>query len=109
MKVQFRVKTNQDFQKIIRDNKKISNSSFVLYFSNNNLGHARVGISTSKKIGNAVVRSTTRRQVRVMARELLDFSKSKEYIIIVRKNYLEKTYQENYELLRKLISKIKED
>lgn len=109
MKVQFRVKTNQDFQKIIRDNKKISNSSFVLYFSNNNLDHARVGISTSKKIGNAVVRSTTRRQVRVMARELFDFSKSKEYIIIVRKNYLEKTYQENYELLRKLISIIKED
>ena len=109
MKVQFRVKTNQDFQKIIHDNKKISNSSFVLYFSNNNLGYARIGISTSKKIGNAVVRSVTRRQVRVMSRELFDFSKSKEYIIIVRKNYLERTYQENYELLKKLIEKIKED
>jgi ribonuclease P protein component len=109
MKVQFRVKTNQDFQKIIHDNKKISNSSFVLYFSKNNYEHARVGISTSKKIGNAVVRSTTRRQVRMMAKDVFNFSKSKDYIIIVRKNYLEKTYQENYELLSKLVNKIKED
>lgn len=109
MKVKYRVKSHQDFQKVIHDNKRVSNYNFVLYFKPNELEHARVGISTSKKLGNAVVRSTIRRQVRVMAREIFDFNKNKEYVIIVRKGYLDNSYQENYESLKKLVTKIKED
>ena len=109
MKVKYRVKSHQDFQKVIRDNKRVSNSNFVLYFKPNALDRARVGISTSKKLGNAVVRGTIRRQVRVMAREIIDFKKNKEYVIIVRKGYVDNSYQENYESLKKLVSKIKED
>lgn len=109
MKVKYRVKSHQDFQKVIHDNKRVSNYNFVLYFKSNEVGHARVGISTSKKLGNAVVRSTIRRQVRVMARDAFDFEKSKDYVLIVRKGYLDNGYQENYESLKKLINKIKED
>lgn len=109
MKVKYRVKSHQDFQKVIHDNKRVSNYNFVLYFKNNDLGYSRVGISTSKKLGNAVVRSTIRRQVRAMAKELFDFSTSKEYVVIVRKGYLDNDYQQNYQSLKKLINKIKED
>ena len=109
MKVKYRVKTHQDFQKVIHDNKKVSNQVFVLYYKKNEFDYARVGISASKKLGNAVVRSRIRRQVRVLAKELFDFEKNKDYVIIVRKKYLDNTYQQNYEELKILISKIKED
>lgn len=109
MKVKYRVKTNQDFQKVIRDNKKTISQSFIIYHSKNDKSNARVGISTSKKLGNAVVRSKIRRQVRVMAKDVIDFKMNLDYVIIVRKKYLDNSYKMNLEELTKVISKIKED
>lgn len=109
MKVKFRLKKNEDFQKVIHDNKKISNQVFVLYFKKNSLDHARIGISTSKKLGCAVVRNRIRRQVRVMAVSLINLQVNQDYILIVRKKYLENTYQKNMEELQRLLSKIKEN
>ena len=109
MKVKYRVKTNEDFQKIIRDNKKINSKSFVLYYKSNDFEHARIGISTSKKLGNAVLRVKTRRQMRMMTKEVIDLSKRIDYIIIVKKNYLENTYSQNKEELAKLFLKVKEN
>ena len=105
MKVKYRVKTNQDFQKVIRDNKKTISQSFIIYHCKNDKSNARVGISTSKKLGNAVVR----RQVRVMAKDVIDFTMNLDYVIIVRKKYLDNSYKMNLEELTKVISKIKED
>ena len=109
MKVKFRVKKNEDFQKIIRDNNKVSNQVFILYSSKNEEGHARIGISTSKKLGNAVVRNRIRRQVRVMTTSSIDLNKERDYIFIVRKHYLKNTYQKNLEELNRLLSKLKEN
>ena len=109
MKVANRVKKNEDFQKIIRDNKKRVNKSFILYYKKSEIGHSRVGISTSKKLGNAIVRAKIRRQVRAICREIVSFDKSIDYIVIVRKPYLENTFAINKELLSKLLSNIKED
>lgn len=109
MKVENRVKKNEDFQKIIRDNKKCVNKSFILYYKKNEIGHGRVGISTSKKLGNAIVRAKVRRQVRAMCREIVSFDKSVDYILIIRKPYLEKDFATNKDLLSKLLLNIKED
>ena len=111
MKVKFRVKKNQDFQKIIHDNKnqKVSNQVFILYSSLNDLGHARIGISTSKKLGCAVIRNRIRRQVRAMSRNTIDLTKGRDYIFIVRNKYLKNTYQTNLEELKLLLSKLKEN
>lgn len=108
MKVKFRLKKNEDFQKVIRDNKKVSNQVYILYRKNNSLDHIRVGISTSKKLGCAVIRNRIRRQVRVMVVENFNFNESCDYIIIVRKKYLDNTYQENKDELKRILSKIKE-
>lgn len=109
MKVKYRVKTHEDFQKIIHDNKKVSSLGYVIYFKKNEIGHSRVGISTSKRLGNAVVRNRIRRQVRVMARDIISLNQKMDYVIIVRNSYLSRTYQQNYAELLKLASKIKED
>ncbi len=109
MKVKYRVKSHEDFQKIIYNNKKVSSLGYVIYFKKNEIENSRVGISTSKKLGNAVVRNRIKRQVRVMARDIIPMKKNMDYVIIVRNSYLSRTYQQNYAELLKLASKIKED
>jgi ribonuclease P protein component len=58
MKVKYRVKTHEDFQEVIKEKKTVSNRIYVLYYKKNELNHSRVGISSSKKLGNAVVFSS---------------------------------------------------
>ena len=57
MKKEFRVKRNEDFSKIIARKKSFANSCFIIYKDENQIGHGRVGISVSKKLGNAVTRN----------------------------------------------------
>lgn len=103
MKVKNRVKTHEDFQSIIQTNSKVSNKTYILYYTTNDKGYSRIGISASKKLGNAVIRARVRRQVRVIAKAVLGLDKSIDYVIIVRKKFLEETFQKNTESLRKLI------
>ena len=44
-----------------------------------------------------------------MARSVIDLNGKLDYVIIVRKGYLNNNYQDNLEELKKTISKIKED
>ena len=64
-----------------------------MYYDDRVLGHARVGISVSKKIGNAVIRNKIKRQIRMMFIENFDNETyEKDVIVIVRKNYLQNSY-----------------
>ncbi|MEE0966943.1 MAG: ribonuclease P protein component [Bacilli bacterium] len=101
-----RVRKNEDFQSIIKDKKSVANSKFVVYYKKNNLSLLRVGFSVSKKLGKAVIRNKTKRQVRMMAREIFDQNQSMDYIIIVRNKFLESSYEENKKDLLFLYNKI---
>ena len=105
MKVKYRVKTHEDFQEVIKEKKTVSNRIYVLYYKKNNLNHSRVGISASKKLGNAVTRNKIRRQIRMMAQQVINFENSIDYCIIVRKSYLEQTFEDNKKELSILIEK----
>lgn len=106
MKKQYRLKRNEDFQKVISKKRNLANASFAAYFYPNNLGHARIGISVSVKLGKAVVRNKIKRQVRMMVLQSVDLSKSADFIFIVRKRYLNKTFEENLKALQELSAKI---
>lgn len=106
MKIKNRVKSHEDFQKVIQNKKKIYSKSYTVYFKDNEYGYARIGISTSKKLGNAVVRNRIRRQIRMMCINNLDFNISKDYCIIVRTSYLQQDFETNKNELINLILKI---
>ena len=106
MKKENRIKKNEEFTKIISKKHCISNAVFIMYYDNRALDHARVGISVSKKIGNAVIRNKIKRQIRMMFIENFDNETyEKDVIVIVRKNYLQKSYLENKCYLEKLLKK----
>ena len=107
--VKNRVKSHQDFQKVINAKNSVANKTYVLYHKENDLGYSRIGISTSKKLGNAVIRGRIRRQVRVIAKAVIGLENSEDYVIIVRKEYLKGDFLKNQEELRQLYIKTKKD
>ena len=62
MKKRNRLKKNEDFQKVFKKGKSMANRQYVLYVLHQpEAKEFRVGLSVSKKIGNAVVRNRVKR------------------------------------------------
>lgn len=51
---------------------RISGRHFVLFILPNKLGHSRLGVTLSRKVGNAVVRNQARRRMRDIFRKRRD-------------------------------------
>lgn len=106
MNKKYRVRKNEEFQKIIQKRISYANKEFVLYSCKNDLGYLRCGLSVSKKLGKATVRNKIKRQVRHMIRNSFDKNESYDYIVIVRANYLSNSFSENEKSLKNLKQKV---
>lgn len=101
------VKENRDFAKIINNGKKYWNDAYSIYCYKNDCGKYRFGISVSKKIGNAVTRNKIKRQIRMIVDKYKNvYSNDKDYIIIVRRNYINLSFLEADDKYIELINKI---
>ncbi len=71
-------------------------SSIVVYqLDKEEQPNFRIGLSVSKKIGNAVVRNRIKRMIRQSITELKDeIDSGKDFVIIARKPCAEMTYEE---------------
>lgn len=69
MKYTKKINANKDFVILYKKGKYVPGKNCVVYFRRNNRNFNRLGISTSKKIGNAVERSRARRVIRAAYRE----------------------------------------
>ncbi|MBR2315789.1 MAG: ribonuclease P protein component [Clostridia bacterium] len=65
------LKENTDFNRTYYRGKSIANPALVVYSRKNGAGFCRVGITTSKKIGNAVERNRSRRVIRAAYQSVL--------------------------------------
>lgn len=106
MEKKYRVKKNEDFSRIIKRKQSLANRSFIVYYLKNDLDHARIGISVSKKLGKAIVRNKIKRQVRMIVREAIDLNSNYDYIVIVRNKYLDLDFNSNLKELKYLYKKI---
>ena len=64
MREKTKIGKNREYKKIYNRGKSMASPILVTYFLRNNLSTFRVGITTSKKIGNAVKRNRARRIIR---------------------------------------------
>ncbi|WOC32281.1 MULTISPECIES: ribonuclease P protein component [Caproicibacterium] len=79
------IKENRDFRRIYSRGKNMVSPVVVCYTLKNRTGQVRMGVTTSKRIGNAVKRSRSRRVIRAAFRELLPRIKpGNDFIFVAR-------------------------
>ena len=82
MKSTTTIKENYEFRRMYAKCKSGVSSCLVVYYRKNRLGHNRLGVTVSTKLGHAVVRNRVRRRIREIFR--LSQGKMKQgYDIIV--------------------------
>ncbi|MEH7109189.1 MULTISPECIES: ribonuclease P protein component [Bacillaceae] len=96
MKKEYRIKKNQDFQVVFQRGRSFANRQFVVYsLPKEGQGHFRIGLSVSKKLGNAVMRNRIKRCVRQAVFELKgQMEQGNDYVIIARKPVVEMDFFE---------------
>ena len=106
MKVLNRIKKNVEFNKVIDEGQLIKSDTLTLYFLENKLGYTRIGISIPKKSGNAVIRNKMRRQIRAIIASDVDLSKSRDIVLVARKQYSVDQFEKTRSDLNYLIKKV---
>lgn len=96
MKKLYRIKKNDEFQKVFKKGKSFANRQFVVYFlKKGDQDHFRIGLSVSKKIGNAVKRNEIKRYLRQSIHELQEWiEQGNDYVIIARKPAADMNFHE---------------
>ncbi|MCR5653357.1 MAG: ribonuclease P protein component [Ruminococcus sp.] len=79
----FTLKENRDFHRLYKKGKSFVNPVLVTYILKNNSDNLQYGITTGKKIGNAVKRSRARRVIRAAFRQCSPELKSGYDIVFV--------------------------
>ena len=83
-----RIANRSDFQRVRTDGKSISGKFLVLgYLQDDSLSEPfRLGLITTRKLGNAVIRNRVRRRIRGIFQRLGDRLVSGYWIVIVARN-----------------------
>lgn len=106
MQKQYRLTDRADFNKVYRYGKSTANRQFVVYYMVvPSTEHFKLGVSISKKIGNAVVRNRLKRQIKEILR--LDSTRIKNhyhFIVICRQQAAMMDY---HQMRRSLIHVLK--
>jgi ribonuclease P protein component len=73
-----------EFVSLSSEGKKFPSPNFLLIVRNNNLGHPRIGLTVSRKVGNAVIRNRVKRLLREFYRVNKPLFLEADYAIIAR-------------------------
>ena len=94
------LKENTDFNSVYYRGKSSAKPQLVVYLLKNRLGVCRIGITTSKKIGNAVERNRSRRIIRAAFQSVIKEydleGKGYDFVFVARTKtkYLKSTHIE---------------
>ena len=110
----YRIKKNIEFRIIYRKGKSFANDLLVLYILKNRRNrdkegnqYNKIGISVSKKVGNSVVRSRSKRLVTECYRVKLDnLKQGYDFVFIARTNIKDKSYEKVDKAIDNLFKKV---
>lgn len=102
------IKKGRDFTKIINTNNKIKNKYYKIFYKKSN--KTLFGISIPTKTGKANVRNKLKRQIKnIIDNNKINIPNNYNYVIIIRREILELSYQEKEKELITLFNKIGEN
>lgn len=89
-----RLRRKSEFQRVYQGGKKIVSSSFILYALHEpEQGYRRLGITASRKIGNAVIRNRCKRLIRELFRQNKErFPEHADIVVVVTRAMVGKRY-----------------
>ena len=100
------IKENKDFRRIYAKGKSYASGILVTYVIRNRTRGVRIGITTGKKIGKAVLRNRSRRIIREAFREISDSVKNGYDIVFVAR--AKTPFVKSYDILRSMKKELKE-
>ena len=110
MKKKYIVKYTRDFEDIIKNGSCRKNRFFIIHHKSNGLPYDKFGISVSKKLGNAVFRNKYKRIIRsIIDNYKKSYNNGEDYIIILRREAVDKKYEDIQNELFALMNIIRKD
>jgi ribonuclease P protein component len=103
-----RLLRSSDFKLLSRRGKRAAGRHFVILWAlrtdQDHLERARIGITVSRKVGNAVVRNRVKRRVREWYRQNRDELRSDlDFVVIARPSAADLGTLNTWEILRKMV------
>ena len=100
------LKENRDFRRIYNRGRSFASPLLVSYVMKNRVGSVRVGITTGKKVGKAVLRSRARRVIREAYRALAEeISPGFDLVFVARSKT---PFVKSYDVLKAMKKELKE-
>lgn len=108
MKKEYRVKKNEEIDKIIKARKSVGNLYFVIYrLKNNETAHFRAALSIGKKFGIAVKRNRIKRQIRNIITENKELLKNDDYVFVIKPKARELDFSSMQKMIKNLLERDK--
>jgi ribonuclease P protein component len=102
-----RICKSPEFKRVFDARHSAANNILIVFAIPNGLGQSRLGISVSRKVGNAVIRNRWKRLIREAFRKTrTEFAGTFDLVVIPQRNSPPPTAQSIIFSLQKLVTKI---
>ncbi|WP_409227358.1 ribonuclease P protein component [Gudongella sp. SC589] len=90
-----RLRKNMEFKKVYKARKNFWNRNLILYIRRNGTKETRIGVSITRKVGNAVVRNKLKRRIKELNSRYIENLKSGyDIVIIPKKNAVDLSFKD---------------
>lgn len=101
------IKKQEEINNVIKTGNLSKNKFFYIYNKERDSKYYRFCICVSKKLGNAVVRNKNKRQIKeIIDKSNLVFKSNMDYVIILRKEISNVSYEDKKKYLLELLCKL---